>query len=175
VVIVRSTIALEPLLDSLRSIVRDVNPAITIQFHPYSQMVKDSLRRERLLATLSGFFGGLAIVLASIGLYGVIAYLVMRRTNEIGIRMALGATPARILGMVVREAATLVSGGLLAGLILALIAGRQAAALLYELKPYDPPTMLVAAVGLSAVAIAASLLPARRAAHLEPTKALREE
>ncbi|HKW77102.1 MAG TPA: ABC transporter permease [Terriglobales bacterium] len=174
-VIVRSSMGLEPLLDSLRNTVRDVNPAIAIDFHPYNRMVKEGLLRERLLATLSGFFGGLAIVLATIGLYGVIAYLVVRRTNEIGIRMALGATPARILGMVVREAATLLLGGLAAGILLALLAGRQAAALLYDLKPYDPPTMLVAALGLSAVALAASLVPARRAAHLEPTKALREE
>lgn len=173
--IVRSTMGLEPLLDSLRNTVRDVNPAITIDFHPYNGMVKESLLRERLLAMLSGFFGVLAAVLATIGLYGVIAYLVVRRTNEIGIRMALGATPARILAMVVREAATLLAGGLIVGIVLALIAGREAAALLYELKPYDPPTILVAALGLSAVALAASLLPARRAARLEPTTALREE
>jgi ABC-type antimicrobial peptide transport system permease subunit len=152
-----------------------VNPAITIDFHPYNTMVKQTLLRERLLATLSGFFGVLAAVLATIGLYGVISYLVVRRTNEIGIRMALGATPARILSMVVREAATLLAAGLIAGIVLALIAGRQAAALLYELKPYDPPTMLVAALGLSIVALTATLLPARRAARLEPTTALREE
>jgi predicted permease len=174
-VIVRSTMGLEPLLSSLRDIVRDVNPAITIAFHPYDRMVKDSLLRERLLATLSGFFGGLAIVLATIGLYGVIAYLVVRRTNEIGIRMALGASPARILAMVVREAATLLVGGLIVGIVLTLAAGWQAAALLYDLKPYDPRTMLIAALGLSVVALAASLLPARRAARLEPTAALREE
>lgn len=174
-VIVRSSMGLEPLLDSLRNIVRDVNPAITIEFHPYNQIVNDSLLRERLLATLSGFFGGLAIVLATIGLYGVIAYLVVRRTNEIGIRMALGATPARILAMVVREAATLLSGGLIVGILLTLVAGRQAAALLYDLKPYDPRMILIAALGLSLVALAASLLPARRAARLEPTTALREE
>jgi predicted permease len=174
-VIVRSSMGLEALLDSLRNTVRDVNPAITIDFHPYNTMVKQTLLRERLLATLSGFFGVLAAVLATIGLYGVISYLVVRRTNEIGIRMALGATPARILSMVVREAATLLAAGLIAGIVLALIAGRQAAALLYELKPYDPPTMLVAALGLSIVALTATLLPARRAARLEPTTALREE
>ena len=174
-VIVRSSMGLEPLLDSLRDTVRDTNPAITIEFHPYNRMVKESLLRERLLATLSGFFGLLAAVLATIGLYGVIAYLVVRRTNEIGIRMALGATPARILAMVVREAATLLAAGLIAGIILALIAGRQAAALLYGLKSYDPRTMLVAALGLSVVALAASLVPARRASRLEPTTALREE
>jgi putative ABC transport system permease protein len=174
-VIVRSSMGLEPLLDSLRKEVRDVNPAITIDFHVYNGMIKQSLLRERLLATLSGFFGALAVVLATIGLYGVIAYLVARRTNEIGIRMALGATPARILAMVVREAAVLLLFGIVAGALLTLAAGRQAAALLYDLKPWDPLIMTAAAVGLFAVAVAASLLPARRAARLQPTVALREE
>jgi ABC-type antimicrobial peptide transport system permease subunit len=174
-VVVRSSMDLEPLLDSLRRTVRDLNPAVTIDFHAYSRMVKESLLRERLLATLSGFFGALAVVLATIGLYGVIAYLVVRRTNEIGIRIALGATPARILGMVVREAAVLLLFGIAAGALLTLAAGRQAAALLYGLKPWDPVVITAAALGLAAVAVTASLLPARRAARLQPTVALREE
>ena len=174
-VIVRSSMGLEPLLNSLRHTVRELNPAITIDFHPYNPMVKQALLRERLLATLSGFFGALAVVLATIGLYGVIAYLVARRTNEIGIRMALGATPGRILAMVVREAAVLLLFGTVAGVLLTLAAGKQAAAYLYGLKPWDPSTMAVAVIGLFAVAIAASLLPARRAARLQPTVALREE
>jgi predicted permease len=174
-VIVRSSMGLEPLLDSLRKTVRNMNPAITIDFHVYNGMVKKALLRERLLATLSGFFGALAVVLATIGLYGVIAYLVVRRTNEIGIRMALGATPARILVMVVREAAVLLLFGIAAGAVLTLAAGKQAAALLYGLKPWDPAVMIAAALGLAAVAVTASLLPARRAARLQPTVALREE
>jgi putative ABC transport system permease protein len=174
-VVVRSNMGLEPLLDSLRKTVRNLNPAITIDFHVYNGMVKESLLRERLLATLSGFFGALAVVLATIGLYGVIAYLVIRRTNEIGIRMALGATPARILAMVVREAAVLLLFGIVAGALLTLAAGRQAAALLYGLKPWDPVVITAAALGLAAVAVTASLLPARRAARLQPTVALREE
>lgn len=174
-VLVRSSLALQPLLDSLRHTVANLNPAVTIDFHPYKVMVKDSLLRERLLATLSGFFGVLAVLLATIGLYGVIAYLVVRRTNEIGIRMALGATPARILAMIIREAAILLIFGISAGAILTLAAGKGAAALLYDLKPYDPVIMAVAALGLSAIAIAASFLPARRAARLQPTVALREE
>ena len=174
-VLVRSSLGLQPLIDSLRHTVAEMNPAITIEFHPYKRIVKQSLLRERLLAMLSGFFGALAVLLATIGLYGVIAYLVVRRTNEIGIRMALGATPARILAMVVKEAAILLLFGIFAGALLTLAAGKEAAALLYDLKPYDPAIMAAAALGLSAVAIAASLLPARRAAHLQPTIALREE
>lgn len=174
-VLVRSSLALQPLLDSLRHTVANLNAAVTIDFHPYNRMVKESLLRERLLATLSGFFGVLALVLATIGLYGIIAYLVVRRTNEIGIRMALGATPARILAMVVREAAVLLLFGTIGGVLLALAAGKQAAAFLYGLKPWDPFTVGTAVIVLSAVAVTASLLPARRAARLEPTVALREE
>jgi ABC-type antimicrobial peptide transport system permease subunit len=95
--------------------------------------------------------------------------------EEIGIRMALGATPGRILAMVVREAAVLLLFGIAAGALLTLAAGKQAAALLYGLKPWDPAVMAMAALGLSAIAITATLLPARRAARLEPTTALREE
>jgi putative ABC transport system permease protein len=140
-ILVRSSLGFPSLVESLRRAVGEVNPAITIDFSVLDQQVKDTLLRERLLALLSGFFGVLAIVLATIGLYGVIAYMVARRTNEIGIRMALGAAPSAILAMVVREAATL----------------------------------LAACAGLTAVALAASVIPARRAAKLEPMVALRDE
>ena len=173
-VIVRSSLALEPLLASLRRSVADMNSALVIDFHPYSTIVKQGLLRERLLATLSGFFGLLAVILATIGLYGVVAYLVVRRTNEIGIRMALGATPTRILTMVVREAATLLGVGIVIGTVLAVGAGKLASAVLVGLKP-RPDTLVASAILLCAVALGASLLPARRAAHLQPTVALREE
>jgi predicted permease len=173
-VIVRSSVALEPLLASLRRSVNEMNSALVIDFHPYSTIVKQGLLRERLLATLSGFFGLLAVILATIGLYGVVAYLVVRRTNEIGIRMALGATPARILTMVVRQAATLLAFGIVIGAVLAVAAGKLASSVLVGLKP-QPDTLIAAAILLSAVALGASLLPARRAAHLQPTVALREE
>jgi hypothetical protein len=173
-VIVRSSVALEPLLASLRRSVNEMNSALVIDFHPYSTIVKQGLLRERLLATLSGFFGLLAVILATIGLYGVVAYLVVRRTNEIGIRMALGATPTRILTMVVRQAATLLAFGIVIGAVLAVAAGKLASSVLVGLKP-QPDTLIAAAILLSAVALGASLLPARRAAHLQPTVALREE
>jgi predicted permease len=174
-VMIRSSLALEPLLDSLRRAVAEYNPAIIIDFHGFEQQIRQTLLRERLLATLSGFFGALAMVLATIGLYGVIAYLVVRRTNEIGIRMALGATPGRILGMVIREAATLLIAGVVIGSVLSLAAGKFASTLLVGLKPHDPVALLSAVLLLCAVAVGASLLPARRAAHLDPTVALREE
>ena len=174
-IVVRSRLETESLLASLRRAVAGVNPAITIDFQVLDRQVKDSLLRERLLALLSGFFGVLAAVLATIGLYGVIAYMVARRTNEIGIRMALGASPRQILSMVLREAGILLGVGVAVGLVLALAAGRSAATLLFGLKPYDPATMAAAAAGLVVVAVAASLVPARRAARLEPMVALRDE
>jgi len=174
-IMVRSNLELESLLESLRHAVAEVNPAITIDFRVLNAQIKEGLLRERLLATLSGFFGALALVLATIGLYGVIAYLVVRRTNEIGIRMALGATPSRILMMVLREAVTLLAFGVAIGAVLMLAAGRMASTLLFGLKPHDPATLVLAAALLCIVAVAASLLPARRAARLEPTVALREE
>jgi putative ABC transport system permease protein len=174
-VMVRSSLALEPLLDSLRHATHEFNSNIIIDFHVFDTQIKQTLLRERLLATLSGFFGALAMILATIGLYGVISYLVVRRTNEIGIRMALGATPLRILAMVVREATILLAVGLAIGIVLSVAAGKFAATLVTGLKARDPLALAAASLLLGAVALCASLLPARRAALLPPTTALREE
>jgi putative ABC transport system permease protein len=133
------------------------------------------LLRERLMATLAAFFGALAITLAAIGLYGVISYMIVRRTNEIGVRMALGATQRDILTMVIAEVVKLLAFGLVIGCVLALSAAPAVRALLYGLRPSDPLTLVIAAVGLATVAIAASFLPARRASHLPPMVALRDE
>ena len=124
----------------------------------FSTTIRDGLLRERLMATLSGFFGFLA-ALAAIGLYGVMSYTVVRRTNEIGIRMTLGADRREIVAMVMGEAARLVGWGLGAGLVLALAGGRAARALLFGLQPHDPITLGAAAVLLAAVALAASYVP----------------
>jgi putative ABC transport system permease protein len=133
------------------------------------------LLKERLLAMLSGFFGVLAAILATVGLYGVMAYMVARRTNEIGIRVALGAAPTQMLAMVLGEAGKLLCVGVAAGLVVALAVGRWAASLLFGLKPYDPAMMATACAGLAVVALLASAVPARRAANLQPMVALREE
>ncbi len=131
--------------------------------------------RERLMATLSGFFGALAALIATIGLYGVMSYMVARRRNEIGIRMALGADRREVVGMVMREAGRLLGAGVLVGLVASIVAARAASTLLFGLSPGDPLTLLTAAAVLGAVAMVASYLPALRASRLEPTEALREE
>src|SRR5262249_34926681 len=149
--------------------------AAVVQFDTMRKQVTESLLRERLMATLSGFFGGLAALIATIGLYGVMSYMVARRRNEIGIRMALGADRGEVVRMVMREAGVLLGAGVVVGLVAAVAAARAAAALLFELSAGDPSTLLMAVAGLGSVALLASYLPALRAARLEPTEALREE
>lgn len=173
--IVRSDLELVSVIDEVKTAIAQVDSGVSLDFHAYDRQIKDGLMRERLLASLSGFFGGLAIVLATIGLYGVIAYMVARRTNEIGIRMALGASRQQVLLMVLSEASKLLAVGIAAGIVLALAAGKSAATLLFGLKPSDPATLAVASLGLAAVAVLATLLPARRAATLDPMAALRDE
>jgi putative ABC transport system permease protein len=155
--------------------VREVSPAITVGYRAFDETIREGLLRERLMATLSGFFGALAALIAAVGLYGVMSYLVVRRTNEIGIRMALGANRRNILTLVLREAASLLLLGLAAGTVLAVAAGNAAASLLFGLRPTDAGILGMAAALLAAVTIAASYLPAWRAARLDPITALRED
>jgi putative ABC transport system permease protein len=122
---------------------------------------------------LSGFFGFLAALLAMVGLYGVISYIVARRRNEIGIRMALGAECRQVVGMVMGEAWRLLAIGVAAGTALSLVPGRWASSLLFGLKPYDPLTLAAAVALLAVIASLASFLPARRASKLDPMDALR--
>jgi len=174
-VMIRSTTPFSSLTGSVKQAFTDINPMIAIDFHVFQTQIMDGLLRERLMATLSGFFGILAGILATVGLYGVISYMVARRTSEIGIRMALGATPANVLTLVMREAAILLAVGLTIGVVLTAVAARTTKALLFGLKPYDPVTLALAIGALALVAVAASLVPARRASALEPMQALREE
>jgi putative ABC transport system permease protein len=172
---IRSDEPLLPLISSLKHASNDMNPALVLNFSVLKTQVREGLLRERLMATLSGFFGVLATILAMVGLYGVISYMVIRRRNEIGVRMALGANRSNILLMVLREAAILLGIGLVVGTGLALAAGTAAASMLYGLKPRDPLTLGAAVAGMTVVALVASLLPAQRAATVHPMAALREE
>ncbi len=164
------------LMSQIRAAIRAVDPNLAVwDVMTLSESVDRSLGEEKLLAKLASFFGALALLLASIGLYGVMAYSVARRTNEIGIRMALGAQPGSVLTMVLRESIVVVGLGLTAGIPAALACGRYVASQLYGLAPNDPLTIAGAAAILVAVALVASFLPARRAALLDPLTALREE
>ncbi|HEV2379775.1 MAG TPA: ABC transporter permease [Terriglobia bacterium] len=174
-ILIRSNEPLAALTAQVKQTVKDINPAMSTEFEVFQSTVRNGLLRERLMATLSGFFGLLAALLAIVGLYGVMSYTVARRTNEIGIRMTLGAGGGEILGMMLREAGILLTVGLGAGLLLALAGGTAARTLLFGLQPYDPLTLAAAALLLAAVALAASYLPARRAARLDPMTALRYE
>jgi predicted permease len=163
------------LTESIRGIVADVNPGISLQFKTLEQQVNDSVAQERLLATLSGFFGGLALLLAVIGLYGVLAYLVTQRQKEIGIRMALGAASGSILRLVLRDVAILLAVGIAAGSLIALATTRYAQKLLFGLAPRDLTTLAMAAGVLAIVALIAGYLPARRASRVDPMTVLRNE
>ena len=173
--VVRSTAPASTITAEVASAVGQTHRSIVLDFQTMKTQVRDSLLRERLMATLSGFFGGLAALLATIGLYGVMSYMVARRKNEIGIRMALGADRRDVVRMVMREAGILLVGGVVIGLLLAVAAARAATTLLFGLHPGDPATLAMAAGGLGLVAMLASYLPALRASRLEPTEALREE
>jgi predicted permease len=140
-----------------------------------SDQIGRSLVQQKLVARLASFFGLLALLLACVGLYGVMSYGVARRTNEIGIRMALGAHRRSVLWLVLREALTLVVIGLVVGVLASLALTKTAATLLYELKPNDPLTIALATLLLAGVAALAGYVPARRASRVDPMVALREE
>jgi predicted permease len=139
------------------------------------RQIDDDIFQDRVLAAISGFFGALALLLASIGLYGIVAYGTARRAVEIGIRIALGARRGSVVWMVIRDAALLVAAGLLVGIPISMAAGRTVASLLFEIKPGDPLTLALTASVLAAIGIGAALLPARRAASLEPLRVLRHD
>lgn len=173
--VVRSSLPVGTLTSELKRTVVETNPEIDIEFAVFKRTIQNSLMRERLMATLSGFFGFLAAALATVGLYGVISYTVARRTNEIGIRMALGARRHEIVSMILREAGLLLAIGLVIGSGLALAAAKTAESLLFGLNPRDPMTLLLAATTLAGIAMAASFVPAHRGSRLDPMVALRDE
>jgi putative ABC transport system permease protein len=173
--VIHSSISTASTVPAIKEAIMQFAPGAIIDFSMLQTQIRDSLLRERLMATLSGFFGFLAVVLATIGLYGVISYTVSRRTNEIGIRVALGAQRGDVVGMIMREAGTMLLIGLAVGAVLTLALARAAASMLYGLKPHDPATLTLAAIALTVAAAAAAFLPAHRAAGLDPMAALREE
>jgi putative ABC transport system permease protein len=173
--LIRSRAPVGDTIPAVKRRLAEANPEISLTFHVFESDIRDGLLRERLMATLSGFFGLLATVLAVIGLYGVMSYMVQRRTNEVGIRMALGAGRLRILGMILFEALGLLAMGIGVGLALSIALGKTASSLLFGVKPADPITLGLAAALLALVAAAASYFPARRASKFDPMTALRYE
>jgi len=160
----------------VRETIKQVNRNLPIDdVVSLSDQIGRSLVQQKLVARLASFFGLLALLLACVGLYGVMSYGVARRTNEIGIRMALGAQNRSVLWLVLREALLLVVIGLAVGVLASLAVTKTASLLLYELKPNDPLTIVLATLILTAVALIAGYLPARRAARVDPMVALRDE
>jgi predicted permease len=174
-ILIKSSLPVTNLMVSLKETIVAVNPGIDLEFKVFQTQVHNSLLQDELMATLSGFFGLLAALLAAIGLYGVMSYMVIQRTREIGIRMAIGARRSSVVNMILNEAGILTGAGLVIGTALALSAAQVAKSMLFGLKPRDPFTLVMAVVGLLAVAALASFLPAYRASRLDPLAALRYE
>jgi predicted permease len=164
------------MLDAMRAAMRELEPAVPpLQLRTLTTQVNRSVANQRLVTSLCVLFGVLATALAMVGLYGVMAYTVTRRTRELGVRMALGARSPWILWMILREALGLVAAGIACALPLSLLASRVLQSELYDAGAVDPLTIAVATLLLTAVAIAAALVPSWKAARLDPLRALRLE
>src|SRR5215469_4239428 len=174
-IFVRSSTPLAAVETAIRRRIAAWRPATGMEFEGFQETIAQTLTRERLLAALSGFFGILAALLASVGLYGVLAYQTIRRRSEIGIRLALGATRGEIIQMVLKQAAVLVSFGLAIGVLGALAIGQSVASLLFGVSARDPLRLGAAAIALAAAAAIGCIVPARHAARLDPMNALRDE
>jgi predicted permease len=172
---IRASGAPSLLANSVTSALQTVDPRLALTFRPLADQVNASLVQERLVAMLSGFFGGLALLLAGLGLYGVTSYSVARRRAELGIRMALGAAPRAVVRLVLSRVAMLVGTGVVAGAVFSLWASQFVAALLYGLQPRDPATLVGAALTLAAVAGLAAWLPAWHASRIDPAVVLRDQ
>jgi putative ABC transport system permease protein len=175
VYLIRSRAGPAGLLNSVKDAMTGVNPEIDLRFTVLRAQIRHSLVQDELMAMLSGFFGGLAVLIAAVGLYGVISYTVAQRTNEIGVRLALGANRGTVLRLLLGEVAVLIAIGVGAGTLFTLAAGKAAGSMLFGLKPRDPVTLAIAAIVLATIGLAASFVPARRASRLEAAAALRYE
>ena len=164
------------LIAKLRDVVRSVDPDLPIAAtSTVTELVSNSLSQQRLIARLTSIFGALALALACLGLYGVMSYVVARRTAELGIRLALGASRAAVLWLVLNQVLVVIAIGLIAGLMLSFLSVQAVSSLLFGISPYDPATILGAIGVLVAVSIASGLKPAWHAAQVNPTEALRME
>jgi putative ABC transport system permease protein len=172
---VRSTRTRAEVVREVMSLVTAVSPGIAGRFRTLSEAAEASLTRPRMLAVLSAFFGGLALLLAMIGLYGTIAYSVVQRRSEIAVRIALGAGSSRVLRMVTGDAARIVVVGVVLGVLLTIAATRFLSAFLFGLTATDPATLAASGVALLVTGLGAASVPAWRGARLDPMEVLREE
>ena len=164
------------LAGAIRSQVRSLDPNIPVaNIRPMTEVVAASLATPRLTGFLMGTFAAIALPLAAVGIYGVLSYLVARRTHEIGIRLAVGADRSQVLALVLKQGLTLAGTGIVTGLIAAFLLTRLMQSLLYQVRPSDPTTFVVVAAALVAVSLLASALPAYRATRVSPLVALRTE
>ena len=166
----------EPFIASITKIVAQLDAKLPVEnIRTVPQQVRENVFLDRMISVLSAAFAALATLLAAIGLYGVLAYTVSQRTREIGLRMALGAAPSRVRGMVLRQVGLMTIIGGIIGLTAAIWLGRLAQSLLFEMKGYDPIVLVSAAIALTLVALGAGFIPAHRASHVDPMQALRYE
>ena len=160
----------------MRRVLAEVDPNLTLtRVRTLQEQIDRTFDQQRAVASLAGLFGAIALLLAAIGLYGVTAYSVVQRTNEIGIRIALGADRGKVVGMVLQVAFRRIAAGLLLGLPLAIGTGRLVSTQLYGVKFWDPLALGVAIVSLAVCALVAAMIPAARATTISPIDALRAE
>ena len=172
----RSSLEPAALAPALREAVRKIDRDLPIvDIRTQQDQIDSTMQKERIFASLTAGFGLLALALACVGIYGIMAYSVANRRNEIGIRLALGAQPRQVRGMILRESTWLAVAGIVVGVGAALLLTRLVKSMLYAIQPYDPTTMTAVILVLLAVALAASWIPARRAAGVQPMEALRHE
>jgi putative ABC transport system permease protein len=174
-IVLRSAGPPASLLSSLRAAAAAVSPAVVLQTSIMRDDIVASLDRERVMAALSAFYGALAALLAAIGLYGIMSWMVIRRRHEIGLRVALGASRRGVLTMIAREALTLLAAGIAAGVLLVFVAGQAIAAMLFGVQPTSILVLGLAVAGMTIVTISATFVPARRALMVQPMEVLREE
>ena len=174
--LLRTTVTPEAIVPALHGVVRQIDPDIPLgDVRTQDQQIDAAMQQERVFVTLTSGFGMLALALAAVGIYGIMAYSVAQRTNEIGVRLAVGAQPSQIRALILRESAGLAVAGIAAGAIAALVLCRLVKSMLYGIGPDDPATIAGGIFILLAVALASSWIPARRAAELDPIVALRHE
>jgi predicted permease len=173
---VRTALDPEPMLSSIPAVVARLDPNLPVEvLRTMPQQVRENMFLDRFISVLSSAFACLATLLAAIGLYGVLAYTVTQRTREIGLRIALGAAPSRVRGMILRQVAMMAIIGSTIGLVAAVWLGRLAESMLYQLKGWDPSVLVAAGAALALVALGAGFFPAYRASRIDPMRALRYE